>query len=64
MDKEPNCKKIFFKEVDDVLDPSIHSFFKRMLLDNHTVSKSKKVYRQEARRIFIKELTKNMAEHD
>ena len=64
MPNEPNTKQILFKEIDDVLDPAIHSFFKRMLLDTHTVSKGKKVYRQEARRIFIKELTKNMAEQD
>jgi hypothetical protein len=35
-----------------------------MLLDRHTVSEVKKIFRVEARKIFIKEITKNLAEYD
>lgn len=33
-----------------------------MLLDTHTIAKSKKIYRREARRVFVKEVTKNLVE--
>tara|TARA_B110000285_G_C14917646_1_gene511024 strand:- start:360 stop:737 length:378 start_codon:yes stop_codon:yes gene_type:complete len=33
-----------------------------MLLDTHTVAKAKKVYRKEARKIFIREICKNLME--
>jgi len=35
-----------------------------MLLDTHTISKQNKVFRQEARKIFVKEVTKNLLEHE
>lgn len=35
-----------------------------MLLNTHTISNHKKIYRQEARKIFIKEVTKNLMEFD
>jgi hypothetical protein len=33
-----------------------------MLLDTHTIQVSKKVYRLEARKVFVKEITKNLME--
>jgi hypothetical protein len=39
-------------------------FFKRILLDFHTGSKKYKVYRQEARKIFVKEVSKNLIEQE
>lgn len=44
------------------LDASISYFFKKMLLDTHTVAKAKKVFRKEARKIFIREICKNLTE--
>jgi len=35
-----------------------------MLLDTHTVSKQNKIFRQEARKVFVKEITRNLVEHD
>jgi hypothetical protein len=57
-------KQIVFDEDIDELDINISMFFKRMLLDTHTVSKSKKIYRQEARKVFVREICKNLAEFD
>jgi hypothetical protein len=38
-------KQIVFEEEGDQLDPQIDLFFKRMLLDTHTIAKAKKIYR-------------------
>jgi hypothetical protein len=35
-----------------------------MLLETHTIPKYKKIYRQEARRVFVKEVTKNLIESE
>jgi hypothetical protein len=55
-------KQIVFEEEGDQLDTQIELFFERMLLDPHTTAKPKKIYRQEARRVFVKEVTKNLVE--
>lgn len=57
-------RQIVFREAGDQLDPRVDKFFREMLLDRHTVSQARKAYRVEARRVFIKEITKNMMEHD
>lgn len=56
--------QIVFREADEELDHRITNFFRAMLLDRHPVSISEKVFRSEARRVFIKEITKNIIEHD
>lgn len=38
-------KQIVFEEEGDLLDTQINLFFKRMLLDTHTIAKPKKIYR-------------------
>jgi hypothetical protein len=35
-----------------------------MLFDTHTVSKCKKMYRNEARKIFVREVAKNLFERE
>jgi hypothetical protein len=52
-----------FKENEKVLDTRIHNFFRTMLFDRHTVSASKKIFRLEARNVFIQEMTKNLITH-
>jgi len=52
-----------FKENEKVLDTRIHNFFRTMLFDRHTVSASKKIFRLEARNVFILEMTKNLITH-
>ena len=56
--------QIVFREEEDEIDQRITHFFRAMLLDRHTASICKKIFRSEARRVFIKEITKNMIEHD
>ena len=56
-------KQIVFQEDAD-LDQKINTFFRRMLLNTHTISKSKKIYRVEAKKVFIKEITKNLVEYE
>jgi len=56
--------QLVFQENQDNVDVRILTFFRAMLLDRHTVSEIKKIFRVEARKIFIKEITKNLVEHE
>jgi hypothetical protein len=53
---------IVFEEKNEILDININIFLKRMLLDTHTIAKSKKIFRREARKVFVKEITRNLTE--
>ena len=57
-------KQIVFEEDQDELDSSISLFLRRMLLNTHLVNQSRKVYIQEARKVFVKEIVKNLTEFD
>ena len=57
-------KQIVFEEDQDELDLSINIFLRRMLLNTHLMAQSRKVYRQEARKVFVKEIVKNLTEFD
>lgn len=45
-------------------DYRLEKFFKCILLDRHTITIQNKIYRQEARKVFMKELSKNLMDTD
>ena len=55
-------KRIVYRETGDQLDTGLHAFFKRMLLDTHTTAKYKRLFRYEARKVFVREVTKNLTQ--
>lgn len=55
---------VFYQYSEDELDRRITDFFRAILLDRHPFSVTEKIFRNEARRVFIKEITKNIVEHD
>jgi hypothetical protein len=57
-------KQIVFEEDHDELDLPVNIFLRRMLLNTHLLTRSRKVYRQEARKVFVKEIVKNLTELD
>ena len=56
--------EVAFNESYDPMDPSIAIFLKRMLVDTHTIPGNKKIFRKEARKVFVKEICKNIMENE
>mmetsp|Transcript_20547 Transcript_20547/g.31284 ORF Transcript_20547/g.31284 Transcript_20547/m.31284 type:complete len:195 (-) Transcript_20547:880-1464(-) len=54
---------IEFEERQEI-DPGLVSFLGGMLMWNHTMSKQFLIFKQEARRLFVKEITKNLVDHE